>query len=127
MDLNRLADDIHKNAINHGWWEEPKPSFGDICSLIHCEISEAYEEYRKGKKENEIYWSCKKYENEIMCDGECTDCEMFVPKGITIELADALMRILDYCAAKEIDIEDAILKKMHYNRTRTYKHGGKIR
>jgi len=32
MELNKLRDEIHQNAINHGWWDEER-SFGDIIAL----------------------------------------------------------------------------------------------
>ena len=43
--LNRLAADIHRNAVEHGWWEGER-SFGEIVALCHSELSEALEEYR---------------------------------------------------------------------------------
>lgn len=30
--LNEWARDIHQNAVEHGWWDEPC-SFGDIVAL----------------------------------------------------------------------------------------------
>lgn len=66
------------------------------------------EEYRKGRQATEVYPG----NNEK-------------PEGIPIELADAIIRILDYCGYAGIDIEAAILQKHEYNKTRPYRHGGK--
>lgn len=45
MNLNQFMQDVHQNAIAHGWWDEPR-SDGTVRSLFHCELSEAVEEYR---------------------------------------------------------------------------------
>ena len=47
------------------------------------------------------------------------------PEGIPIELADVIIRILDYCAYAGIDIDAAISEKHEYNKSRPYRHGGK--
>jgi NTP pyrophosphatase (non-canonical NTP hydrolase) len=121
--LNKLRDEIHQNAINHGWWEEER-TFGDIIALCHSELSEALEEYRENKP---LIW-CADYVGEVNCIacfkqfGKCR----YKPEGIAIELADCIIRILDYCGHKGIDIENAIWIKHEYNKTRPYRHGGKI-
>lgn len=33
--LNEWARDIHQNAVEHGWWDEPR-SFGDIVALCQA-------------------------------------------------------------------------------------------
>lgn len=126
--LNQWRDEIHKNAVEHGWWEEER-SFGEIIALCHSELSEALEEYRNGRKPTEIWWRCKiREEWEDGCAanfvGAC-ECEKDKPEGIPIELADCIIRILDYCGKEGIDIEEAIRIKHKYNKTRSYKYGGK--
>lgn len=133
MNLTKLTKDIHKNAVDHGWWEENR-SFGEIIALCHSELSEALEEYRDGKpleyylctidntpclKEKCAHWTVK--------DGTCTEYRgLLKPEGVAIELADVIIRILDYCGKEGIDMEAAIKRKHAYNLTRPYKHGGKV-
>lgn len=41
------------------------------------------------------------------------------------ELADVIIRVLDYCAHAGIDIENVLEVKHEYNKSRPYRHGGK--
>ena len=132
MNLNELAKDIHDNAVEHGWWDEER-SFGEVIALCHSELSEALEEYRNDK--TMIY--CKACGIEQKCeDGEsCVACLYshyndvngikIKPEGIAVELADCIIRILDWCGKEGIDIEQIIHLKHEYNKTRPYRHGGK--
>jgi NTP pyrophosphatase (non-canonical NTP hydrolase) len=121
MNINEWSKEIHKNAVEHGWWEEER-SFGEIIALCHSELSEALEEYRNANdriRSLPIYYSGGGY-----IANEPTACSK-KPEGIAIELADCIIRILDYCGKEEIDIEEAIKIKHEYNKTRPYRHGGK--
>ncbi len=105
MEINKLIEDAHKVAVDHGFWEEDR-NFGEIIALMHTELSEAYEEYRHNKAIDETY-----YEE----DGK--------PCGIPSELADVVIRICDFAGGANIDLEKIIKEKIEYNKTRPYKHG----
>ena len=104
-DLNAIAKQIHDTAVAHGWWDNP-PSFGEVCALIHSEVSEALEAYRIGEP---MY-----YES---ASGN--------PEGQAVELIDVIIRTLDYLATTGVDIDAIMAQKMEYNKTRPYRHGGK--
>lgn len=105
--LNDFMDGVHENAVKHGWWTMA-PSFPEVIALCHSELSEALEEYRKDGGMKMVYYE----------DG--------VPHGIAFELADTILRILDYCGHMGIDIEQCLEEKNKFNQNRPYRHGGKI-
>jgi NTP pyrophosphatase (non-canonical NTP hydrolase) len=114
--LNILRDEAFNNARAKGWHDEDQArTFGDYIALMHSELSEALEEYRSGKGVGEIYFDAQNSEDIL---GK--------PCGIPIELADVLIRILDFCGDYSIDIETAVNLKMSYNQTRPHRHGGKV-
>lgn len=118
--LNELAKEIHENAKEHGWWEGDDKRFGEIIALCHSELSEALEEYRNGRKIPDVYYSGSGY----IATTPTKCCNH--PKGIAVELADCIIRILDYCGKEGIDIEGIIRLKHEYNKTRPHRHGGKV-
>lgn len=109
MNINELTKEVHANARNHGWWDGEPRAFGELIALCHSELSEALEEYRAGHEAQETYYP----------KGE-------KPEGVPSELADVVIRIMDMCGHYGINLEAAIETKHEYNKTRPYRHGGKV-
>lgn len=108
---------IHHLAKEKGWYDGidtinihrlPPDFIPARLALIHSEISEALEDYRK----NGIP---EAYNEKEMGGGSFEE-----------ELADAVIRIFDLAGLLKIQIGSYILKKHKYNKTRPYRHGGKI-
>ena len=100
-ELQKIA---HRIAKDKGWYDDNR-TIGEVCALVHSEISEALECYRRGQMD-------MVYEN-----GK--------PEGFPVELADAVIRILDTCEHLNIDLNEVMYYKMLYNKTRSYRHGDK--
>lgn len=100
----RLQSEIHATAVSKGWWEAPR-SDGECVALMHSELSEALESMRK---------------DFFRADEHCPEFT-----NVEIELADCIIRILDYAESRELRIGPALLAKMAFNKTRSHKHGGK--
>lgn len=118
--LNQLRDEIHEYAINKGFWDKERET-GTLLMLCVSELAEAMEADRKDRyadlelieKDKEDFIDFKwSFENSIKDTFED-------------ELADTILRILDLCGAKGIDIEKHIELKMKYNATRERMHGKK--
>ena len=112
MNLTELAEKVHTLAINKGWYESDEINIPEKLALIHAEISEALECYRDGDMETWVT-------GDSVGDGSRK------PEGFPIEIADALIRILDLCGARGIDIQAAVDIKHAYNATRPHRHGNK--
>lgn len=125
MKWNKMRDEVHRVAVEHGWWEKPL-TFPEIIVMCHSELSEAVEEFRAGRPM--VYYPCN-------AGGMCvydepdrrTDCgsrvynpatpEIFCkakskkPEGVAVELADCILRILDYMGRVGADVE-GIMKRL---------------
>jgi hypothetical protein len=124
MKLNKIVKKIHQASVDKGWWTVPTMN-GDWdmkffinkddseihdpvllrlkhalvverLGLIHSELSEALEGYRKNAQDDKL----PQY------------------KAFDVELTDALIRILETGGAFGIDFEELIKAKMAYNATR---------
>jgi NTP pyrophosphatase (non-canonical NTP hydrolase) len=125
--LNGLSKAIHKTAKEKGWWEKERNPL-ELHMLMVSEIAEASEEVRN--KKPAAYYNLEGpvkgdvIEVPIINSGG-SQPEGYKPEGEAIELADCIIRILDYAGAKEWDMDFYVKEKMKYNETRSYRHGGK--
>ena len=78
---------VHANAVDHGWWETDR-SDGETIALIHSELSEVLEALR---------------------DGNPPDAKISGFLAAEIELADAVIRIMDFAGARGYRLGAAIL------------------
>lgn len=124
ISINDFAKEVHENAVAHGFYDDYDADdefpFTTTISLCHAELSEALEQYRNG--EPNVYFFD---ENDIIA----TDLNLYNGQkleGKAVELIDCVLRILDWCGRENIDVEWLLAKKHEYNKTRPYKHGGKI-
>ena len=126
--LNYLSKQIHENAKSKGFYDKEKNT-GEMLCLIHSEVSEALEADRKN-----FYTNISEIKLKGLADANfgASFCQEDVFKDFFTncvkntfedELADVIIRVLDLCAFKNIDIESHIKAKMRYNSSRELMHG----
>lgn len=117
-------------AESKGWHDRPLQIENELMNF-HAEISEAWEELRKGWGLDQVYFpSINKLKDINKIIGTAKDVislaeEGYKPEGFAVEIADLLIRIFHTCKYHGIDIETYMELKTAYNKTRSYRHGGK--
>lgn len=117
MYLREAIQRCHETARSKGWWDdapvETGKAFPDMVAgklmLIVSEASEALEDLRNGKSVTRV---------EVEPSGK--------PVGFASELADIVIRTFDLAGYLGIDLAEVIEQKMAYNKSRPFRHGGKI-
>ena len=98
-----LVSFCHQRSVDAGWYTDAKTgqpmqrNVGEMLALIHSEISEALEGYRKKLMDDHLPDRCM----------------------IEVELADAMIRIADLAGYLNLDIGGAIDEKLAYNLKRS--------
>lgn len=102
LQINELRDLCYNESLKAGWHTDLETgklidrNKAEMLCLIHSEISEAMEGERKSLMDDHL-------PNRPMTE---------------VELADAVIRIMDYTGRWGYDIGGAIMKKIQYNRNR---------
>jgi len=109
----RMMSDIRTNCTAKGW-RNGTNTVGDYVALLHSECSEILEAYR------DTHSFAAEYGSQLS-NGQL----VVKPTGVPSECADVLIRLLDMCDVWGINLYEAYVMKMAYNRTRPYQHGGR--
>lgn len=103
--IAELALQIHD--LNAKWWQDLETGApiernpAELIALIHSELSEALEGVRKDLYDDHL----PEFKSEV------------------VEMADAIIRILDYCGGRGLPIGQALVAKLQYNTEREdHKH-----
>jgi len=136
--FQQMGKDVRAWCERKGWRVSggggyPDPlgrTFGDEIALMHSELSEALEAYREWRMDPML-----KFETgdgyAVLPPGDPNSIawvragSVAKPEGVASELADLLIRLLDTCEYAGIDLFEEYRKKMDYNETRAWRHGGK--
>lgn len=114
--LNALRDFCHGEAVARGFYDSPKEK-GTSLMLIVSELGEALEADRKGRYADMVSYA--------EADATPEAFKAYVKDTVEDEMADTLIRILDFCGAEGIDIAGHVYEKLRYNQTRGVRHGKK--
>ena len=93
--LSAIQHKCYNQSKDMGWHSKPR-EVGTMLALIHSEVSEALEGVRKNLMDDHLPHR----------------------KMVEVELADAVIRILDLGGALDLDISGAIAEKLKYNAKR---------
>lgn len=104
-DWNKIRDEVHENAVRHGFWDN-NPSNEHFLCLVISELMEAVEADRKSMRTDKSILPHFKNPEEYSPTGAGYSgyFEMYVKNTVEDELADAIIRICDLAGANGINL-----------------------
>lgn len=119
--LDLAEQQVYDVNVGNGWFDEDR-TVGDDIALLHSEVSEMLEAFRShGLADATV--------GEPAIDKTLAG-ESFTsqpkPEGFGSECADVLIRLLDTCRRRGVNLAEEFDRKLEYNRTRGHRHGGKL-
>lgn len=113
----KTIEDYQAEAVRiereHGFTDSPG-TFGDRMALLHSEVSEAFEAWRKHGLA------------DVTAEHDHRNGQRpGKPEGVGSEFADIFIRLLTECERYGIDLRAETERKMAYNERRPFLHGGK--
>jgi hypothetical protein len=106
---------------------------GNKLMLIVSEVVEAHDEIRSGHAADETYYpshtpGCDLADhNAYGMPGDAPACTCLAkPEGVPSEIADAVIRCLDFAYTEGFDLASIIAEKLAYNASREHMHGKKF-
>ena len=110
MNIKEWQKEAWETADKTGWHEGPPPDMIKLVAwlgLVGTEVAEAIECVRSRDMAPRF--------NDV---GK--------PEGFPSELADIVLRVLEYAEIFGVDLEAAMIVKNSFNKTRPYRHGNKV-
>lgn len=121
--LHDWQEEVRTVNEANGWHDTPR-TFGDGVALLHSEVTEMFEAWRDWGYEDHTG-------SRIQIDEYGEEFETTPkPEGVGSEMADVFIRLMNEVeeakrAGHPIDLEWEVTRKLAYNLTRGYRHGGK--
>lgn len=114
--FNELAKTIHEGNAARGFWEGER-KLTEVVMLTVCELAEVIEADRAGK------WANENNLVEYLNNPAPAVFRENIKDTVQDEIADAIIRLLDFSHKFGIDLDFHINAKLIYNASRPYKHG----
>ena len=128
--LNEWAETCYQSSVNKGFYEDQPPANlskeeAEKEGLDFNDVEERWNQWNKAYIGNKI----------MLMVGELAEAHEglrhnnppseHIPEfsALEEEMADTIIRILDFCGYQKLRIAEALAAKFEYNQTRPHKHG----